>query len=169
MTRYDTTTDAPPAWDRLADRPVDRVPGGEGDVAETGAATRRGGLVLASLADLVTILAFCAATLAAVRGAGFRPGLTVIPWAGALAVGWWLTSAATLVSVRRGTPGLLISGLTFSQPVPRERLASTLLTTLASACLLGIPVALLGGGRSVVEIAAGSAVVGAPPEGARTG
>ena len=53
------------------------------------------------------------------------------------------------------------------QTRPLAHLWLSRLTALLCACLFGVP-AVLGRGRSVLELAAGSPVVGARPERART-
>jgi len=162
MTSDHIPAEAPPEWDHLAERLTGSEDGGLEPSEEERPGARRAALVLAALADLVTMLALCAAVVAALRVAGLETALVAVPWAAAVAVSWWLAAAAALLAVRRGTPGLLIGGLAFSEPVPATRLAPTLAVALLGACLLALPPA-LGGRRSLLEIAAGTAITGPAP------
>jgi hypothetical protein len=112
-------------------------------------------LVAASLADLVAILAFVVAELLAVRMASYKIGWPALPWVLTLALAWWCVAALMLVVVRRGTPGMLMAGVTFKRQVPPNRLAVILLVALTQICLLGLP-ALLGPDRSLLRVAGGS-------------
>jgi hypothetical protein len=120
-------------------------------------------MVAATLADLVTILAFIVAELVAVRIASYKIGWPALPWVVILALAWWCVAALMLVVVRRGTPGMLMAGVVFKHQVAPGRLVMILLAALALICLLGLP-ALLGPGRSLLRIAGGSplASIGEP-------
>ena len=132
----------PENWDRLVE--VDEI---EEDAAgrtpaEPGAADDRpswGVLLSASWADLAVILTPCAAALAALRLAGYPTNLAVVPWAAALGLAWWTVTAAVLLRVRRGTPGMLLVDLRFDDPVAHGRVGLTLLASLGTLLLAGLP------------------------------
>lgn len=152
----------PDDWDQL-DEPVaeEEAPL---DPAPTGRDDRRSGSVIPSIAsawgDLAIMLGLCAATLIALKIAGHGAPFAAAPWAVAVAVLWWLLAAAILVTVRRGTPGMLMAGLTFSDTVAPARVPWVVLTALALAATLGIPSA-VGGPGWVLRAAAGTPVAGA--------
>ena len=143
----------PGDWDQLRE-PV------EGDGRETSAPTESpGGVGLAALlggawGDLVTVLAVCTVALAALAMLGYGAPTRSVPWAVAVAVLWWLVSALVLVVVRHGTPGMLLVGVMFSEPVPRRRLGWLVLASLATWCTLGLP-SLGGAERALIRWAAG--------------
>jgi hypothetical protein len=58
----------------------------------------------------------------------------------------------------RGTPGMLLSGLCFDDPLPFGRAGSVWLWWSVATCMLGLPLAVRFGGTAVVERLAGSAL-----------
>jgi hypothetical protein len=155
----DTDRDHMPTdWDALADRSPDRAsapsdhPGSDGDPPS--ALT----LMAASWADLVSMLAVCTAALAAVLAIGERPALPAFSWAVVLALVWWLFAATVLIVVRQATPGMLLAGVRFSDPVASERVAWVLAAALVGVATLGLSGG-IGGERSILCRAAAAAVV----------
>jgi len=146
--------DFPPNWDRLAEAE-------EGDVEERIEEPEEDpsrpsliSLLAASWAELVVFLAPCVAALACIRGLGFVTGAAALPWAGALSVAWWSLGGVVLLIVRRGTPGMLLAGLTFDGEVPRGRLPLVLLSALLLAASAGI-LTIIGGRAWLPGLAAG--------------
>ena len=122
-----------------------------------------GGSVIPVLAsswgDLAAMLALCAAVLATLKLSGHGAPFEAAPWAGALAVLWWLVAAAVLVTVRRGTPGMLMAGLAFDDAVSPSRVPWVLLTALVLSATLGLPSA-VGRPGWALRAAAGTPVAG---------
>jgi hypothetical protein len=120
-------------------------------------------LIASSWADVVVVLAVCTAALLALNAAGHHSRLVVLPWAAALGLMWWLGAAATLVTIRQGTPGMLLAGVHFRDRVTPGRVALVVVVAVLSALLLGLP-GLLGGRHSPLAIAAGSRLESVPIE-----
>lgn len=142
----------PANWDRL----VEEVQGGP--EPEPPEEPFNGGpslvsFLTASWAELLVVLVPCAAALGVVRLLGYRTGSPALPWAALLAGAWWLTAAAVLLAVRRGTPGMLLAGLTFADEVPRARVPLLLVSILVLAASAGLLV-LLGGRRWLPAVVA---------------
>lgn len=112
-------------------------------------------LMAASWADLVAMLAVCTAALVTVMVLGNRPALPAFGWAAALALVWWSFSAGALVLVRQGTPGMLMAGTSFKDPVDPARVGWVVAAALAGVLTLGLP-GLLGSGSSILSLAASS-------------
>jgi hypothetical protein len=133
----------PANWDRLIEEvQVDSEPEPPDDPGDPRPSFVS--FLAASWAELVVVLVPCAGALAVVRVLGYRAGAPALPWAALLAGAWWLTAATVLVVVRRGTPGMLLAGLTFADEVPRVRIPLLLITILVLAASAGL-LALLGG------------------------
>jgi len=139
----------PEGWDRLPEHEEAPVPSEEVPVPRlepVGGPPSEPtilGLTTAAWADLVAMLGPCAAILVALRAGGYPVGLATVPWAGALALAWWLLAAGTLLTVRRGTPGMLLAGMAFSEARGRGALRGVLLLQALSALTLGLPAVLL--------------------------
>lgn len=116
-------------------------------------------VMAASWADLVGMLAVCTGGLTAVLLLGRQPNLAAFGWAAGLAVLWWLAAAAASVVVRQGTPGMLLAGVHFAEPVDRTRLVWVLAAGLFGAVSLGL-VGLAGHRSSLLAAAAASQLVG---------
>lgn len=58
----------------------------------------------------------------------------------------------------RGTPGMLLLGIAFSQPLPFGRVWRVWLVWVVTLPLLGMPLVISGGGRTVAERLAGAAL-----------
>lgn len=115
-------------------------------------------MMAASWADLVSMLAVCTAALAAILAIGERPALPAFAWAVALALVWWLFAATILIVVRQATPGMLLAGVSFSDPVAPERVGWVLAAAFIGVATLGLSGG-LGGERSILGRAAASGVV----------
>ncbi len=112
-------------------------------------------LMAASWADLVAMLAVCTAALVTVMVLGNRPALPAFGWAAVLALVWWSFSAGALVLVRQGTPGMLLAGTSFKDPVDPARVGWVVAAAFAGVLTLGLP-GLLGSGSSILSLAASS-------------
>jgi hypothetical protein len=115
-------------------------------------------LMAASWADLVGMLAVCTGGLLAVLALGQRPALAAFGWAAALALLWWVCAAAALVVVRQGTPGMLLAGVRFFEPVATARVPRVLAAALLGVITLGLP-GLLGCHLSPLRAAAAADLV----------
>jgi hypothetical protein len=115
-------------------------------------------LMAVSWADLVAVLAVCTATLLAILALGERPALPAFGWAAGLALVWWLFAAAVLTVVRQGTPGMLLAGVSFADPVPPSRVGWVLGAALVGIGTLGLT-GVLGLRGSILRAAARSDVV----------
>ena len=147
-------------WDALNERqaPVQPRPAPWQESDEDNSGPPLITLMATSWADLVGMLAVCTGALIAILILGERPTLPAFVWAAALALVWWAFSASVLVVVRQGTPGMLLAGVSFSAPVLPRRVFGVLVAAFAGVATLGLP-GLLGGRRSILGAAAGSAVV----------
>lgn len=153
--------DVPGNWDTLKERPptdedAQATPVGdsEADDFEPPFIT----LMAISWADLVGMLAVCTGALFALLVLGERPALPAFPWAAALSVVWWAFAGAALVVVRQGTPGMLLAGVCFQNPVPTRRVPWVLVAALAGVATLGVT-GLFGAHHSLLRFAAASALV----------
>jgi len=134
--------DGPPdGWDRL-DEPLggDKEPG----VLAVPVPEIRPGdesalpLIAGSWGDLALILGVAAAALVALKAAGHGAPFPAAPWAVGLAVTWWAAATAILVTVRRATPGMLMSGVRFEGAVSPPRVALVVAVALVLCATLGI-------------------------------
>jgi len=148
----------PGDWDAL----VDRSPGIGAQASGTTGSDPHGPpaltLMASAWADLVGMLAVCTSALIAILVLGERPALPAFAWAAALAVVWWTFAAAVLVVVRQGTPGMLLAGVSFSDPVPPRRVGWVLVAAVVGVATLGLS-GVIGGFGSILRLAAGSDVV----------
>jgi uncharacterized RDD family membrane protein YckC len=110
-------------------------------------------VMAASWADSVAVLVVCTASLLGLDGLGHRASLGALPWAAALGALWWVVAAATLVTVRQATPGMLLAGLHFSRRVTPGRVGLVVAAAAGCALLLGVP-GLLGARLSPLAAAA---------------
>ena len=145
-------------WDALVDRGADGGP-------PTHAATEPGPvgppiltLMASAWADLVGILAVCTGALIAILALGERPALPAFGWAAALGVVWWAFAASVLVVVRQATPGMLLAGVSFAQPVRPRRVGWVLTAALVGVLTLGLS-GVIGGRSSALRLAAASDIV----------
>jgi len=157
----DDGNDIPNDWDALVDR------GAETDQIHNPPATaeERDGsrppaitLMAVSWADLVAMLAVCTGALTAILLLGERPALPAFAWSAALAFVWWLFAGSVLVVVRQGTPGMLLAGVSFQNPVAPRRVPGVLTAALLGVATLGLP-GLLGNQKSFLRLAAASDLV----------
>jgi hypothetical protein len=148
--------DFPANWDVIRDDTPKPVTGGEEvDPTETPTAPSMLSLLAASWADTVTIVAVCTAALIGLVLSGHQVPTAALGWAAALGAAWWIAAAATLIVVRQGTPGMLLAGVVFSDPVPPRRVAAVVAAGAAQALLFGLP-GLAGPRRSPLALAAAS-------------
>ena len=145
--------DFPANWDRIDERAE------QGQAPESASALPPLiSLMAAAWGDLVAILAVCTASLLTLLGLGHSVSLPCLPWSCGLALLWWCASAAVLLTVRRGTPGMLMAGVVFRDNVATTRLAAVLAAATVLMLTLGLP-ALLGPRRSWLRRAGGSDLV----------
>jgi hypothetical protein len=112
-------------------------------------------VIAGSWGDLAVIRGLTAASLVALKLAGHGAPFAAAPWAVAVAVLWWLVAAAVLLTVRRGTPGMMVAGVSFAGAVAPARLPVVLLVALLLALTLGLPSA-VGPPGWAMRIAAGT-------------
>lgn len=148
-------------WDTLVDR---RADGGspshskiEPDPSEPPALT----VMASAWADLVGILAVCTGALIAILALGERPALPAFGWAAALGVVWWVFAAAVMVVVRQATPGMLLAGVSFAEPVQPRRVGWVLAAALIGVLTIGFS-GVIGGRGAALRLAASSDVVDGP-------
>ena len=149
----------PGDWDALVDRPPGRAL--NVNASKTGYGGDRPPVVsvmASAWADLVSMLAVCTGALIAILVLGERPALPAFSWAAALAVVWWVFAAAVLVVVRQATPGMLLAGVSFADPVAPRRLIWVLAAAVLGVVTLGLSAA-IGGEGSILCTAASSRVV----------
>ena len=155
----------PEDWDALVDR-------NEGSMAEREPPPAAGDdesrppvitLMAVSWADLVAMLAVCTGALTATLVLGERPTLAAFGWSAALALVWWLFAGSVLIVVRQGTPGMLLAGVGFEDPVAPRRVPAVLAAALLGVVTLGLP-GVLGDRRSALRVAAVSDLVMDEPD-----
>jgi len=118
-------------------------------------------LLATAWGDLVGILAVCTGALIAILALGERPALAAFGWAAALGVVWWAFAAAVLVVVRQATPGMLLAGVSFADPVQPRRVGWVLAAALVGVVTIGLS-GVIGGRGGALRLAAASAVVNGP-------
>lgn len=148
----------PGDWDALVDRSTDVDPPrrSASDLDPQGPPPLT--LMASAWADLVGMLAVCTAALVAILVLGERPALPAFAWAAALGFLWWAFAAAVLVVVRQATPGMLLAGVSFSEPVQPRRVGWVLVAAFVGVVTLGLS-GIVGGRGSILHLAAASAVV----------
>lgn len=153
----------PKNWDVLRDVVAEGDPGEEvEDVLVDGATSLpRINILASSWADAVVVLAVCTAALLGLGAAGHDGGLVALPWAAALGLLWWVAAAATLVTIRQGTPGMLLAGIQFSERIGPRRIGAVVVTAVLCSVLAGLP-GLLGARRSPLALAAGATLKSVP-------
>lgn len=144
--------DIPPDWDALTDR-------GDEPLVTTDLSRPRDPeppaltLMAVSWADLVGMLAVCTGCLITLMALGQRPALAAFSWAAVLSLVWWLCASAVLIVVRQGTPGMLLAGVRFDEPVGTRRVLHVLAAALFGVLTLGLP-GLFGSRLSPLRLAA---------------
>lgn len=108
-------------------------------------------LWLAALADLGFLLACLFVALLAVIMAGGWSGTAVFVFAWGLALDLAFVIALAGVWAWRGTPGMLLMGLAFTQPLPLSRAAKVLFFWGGSLLLVGIPLVIKRRGQTLAE------------------
>ena len=148
----------PNDWDALVDRSAEsasaRRPPADRNLHHPPLLT----MMASAWADLVGILAVCTAALIAILILGERPAVGAFGWAAALGVVWWSFAAAVLVVGRQATPGMLLAGVSFSDPVRPRRVGWVLLAALIGVVTLGLT-GVIGGRGTLLHLASASAVV----------
>jgi hypothetical protein len=146
-----------PAWDRIIERDEEAVR--ELPPKEQGKEPQKLTLALfaAAWAELVCIVGVCTLTLVALLVMGHQSQPSILPWALALGLLWWLLAASATVVVRCATPGMLMAGVVIGGTVAPRRIPLVLAAALLSSLLAGLP-ALLGSDRSALRAAAGRAL-----------
>ena len=133
----------PDNWDQLRDQNGEpTAPSDPDDLRVEAVGTPAMSVIAGSWGDLASLLGLCAASLVALKLGGYGAPMAALPWAIGLALVWWCAAASTLVVVRHGTPGMLMAGLAFTEPVARRRVPWVILTALVLCATLGIPAAL---------------------------
>jgi len=155
----------PANWDRLPELEED---GPEPSPEPVEPPEKRPGslsMTAVAWADLVTTLAVCTITLLVLIAAGHSPGIRAIPWAVGIGVVWWVVASSSLLVVRRGSVGMLLAGVVYSEPVSERRLPLILAASIVHAMMFGLA-GLIGTGQAPLAAAGGSAIVvlEAPPE-----
>jgi hypothetical protein len=148
----------PGDWDALVDRAADtgsQAPSTTGPDPQGPPALT---LMASAWADLVGMLAVCTGALIAILVLGERPALPAFVWAATLGVVWWAFAAAVLVVVRQATPGMLLAGVSFSEPVQPRRVGWVLAAALVGVMTLGLS-GIIGARGSLLHLAAASDVV----------
>jgi len=167
MTHRDRDNDQgeiPKNWDVLRDAAADDVAGDdelEVVLVEDTARLPTINLLASSWADAVVVLAVCTAALLGLSAAGHGGSLTALPWAVALGFLWWVVAATALVTIRQGTPGMLLAGVHFSDRIAPGRIGAVVAAAVVCSILLGLP-GLLGARRSPLALAAGSTLEAVP-------
>jgi len=118
-------------------------------------------LLASSWADAVVVLAVCTAALLGLNAAGHGGSLAALPWAAALGLLWWVVATAALVTIRQGTPGMLLAGVHFSDRVDPRRIGVVVVAAMMCSILVGLP-GLLGARLSPLALAAGSTLESVP-------
>lgn len=164
----DHRPEIPENWDVLADLERDAAALPEETDSAPLPLERRGPLPTVNLAasfwaDGVTVLAIVTATLLWLSASGHQLVISVVPWAAVLGLMWWLFAAAVLVTVRQGTPGMLLAGIQFDEQLAPGRLVAVLAVAALGALLLGLP-AFLGAAHSPLALAGGRPLEAGPVE-----
>ncbi len=151
-------------WDRLS---VAELSGLEIDddsslsanTPSTEAGTSALARMAAGWADLVVVGIVTTGILAGVLSAGYSVRVAALPWAAGIAVLWWVLCSVLCVRIRRGTPGMLIAGVVFSDEIAGLRIAWTVLAAAVVALFLGLPALPGGKDRTLFSVASGSPLV----------
>ena len=153
----------PKNWDVLRDGVAEDDTGDEVEdvLVEEATSMPKINLLASSWADAVVVLAVCTAALLGLNAAGHGGSLAALPWAAALGFLWWVVAATALVTIRQGTPGMLLAGVHFSERVDPRRIGAVVVTAVVCSILGGLP-GLLGPRRSPLALAAGSTLESVP-------
>jgi hypothetical protein len=154
----DDSKQMPGDWDALVDRSADVGPLHHGPADMDGGPPSALTMMASAWADLVGILAVCTAALIAILILGERPAVAAFGWAAALGVVWWAFAAAALVVVRQATPGMLLAGVSFAEPVRPRRVGWVLSAALIGVVTLGLS-GVIGGSGALLHAASASDVV----------
>lgn len=152
----------PTDWDILQDADVDdQVTDDFTPVSESTDPPPTITVLASSWADAVAVLGVCTAALVGLNILGHNDLITALPWAFTLGMAWWVVSAAILVMIRQGTPGMLLAGVVFTDRVAPKRLAVVIGTAALCALLVGLP-GVFGARRSPLALAAASEIESIP-------
>jgi hypothetical protein len=147
--------EVPDGWDQLSEAADDEVPEVVYESDDEPDDAPAIPLIAGSWGDLALILGLCATALMALKAGGHGADFAAAGWALALAVLWWVVAAGALVTIRHGTPGMLMAGVQFSEPVAPGRVGSVVVVALFLCVTLGIPTA-IGRPGWALRLAAGS-------------
>lgn len=166
MTVHDEDTERgeiPKNWDVLRDDVAGDDAGDDVEevFVEASASLPKIDLLASSWADAVVVLAVCTAALLGLSATGRGGGLAALPWAAALGLLWWVVATAALVTIRQGTPGMLLAGVHFSERVDPRRIWVVVMAAMVCSILVGLP-GLLGARRSPLALAAGATLESVP-------
>lgn len=166
MTVHDEDTERgeiPKNWDVLRDDVAGDDAGDDVEevVVEESVSLPKIDLLASSWADAVVVLAVCTAALLGLGATGDGGGLAALPWAAALGLLWWVVATAALVTIRQGTPGMLLAGVHFSERVDPRRIWVVVMAAMVCSILVGLP-GLLGARRSPLALAAGATLESVP-------
>jgi hypothetical protein len=148
----------PRDWDALMDRGTDDAPPSPPVAGPDAPEPPALSVMAAAWADLVGILAVCTGALVAILSLGERPALPAFGWAAALGVVWWIFATTVLVVVRQATPGMLLAGVSFSEPVHPTRVCWVLVAAFFGVITGGLS-GVIGGRSSILRVAASSNIV----------
>jgi hypothetical protein len=166
MTHHDDDTEQgeiPTNWDVLRDVGAEDGAGEDVEDApvEDPSSLPTINLLASAWADAVVALAVCTAALMGLNAAGHSGSLAVLPWAASLGLLWWVVAATVFVTIRQGTPGMLLAGVHFSDRVDPRRVGAVVLAAFVCSILIGLP-GLLGARRSPLTLAAGATLESVP-------
>jgi len=154
--------DFPRNWDVIRDPSVaDELPDPDPPPTSSASTPPKIALLAASWADAVTALAVCTAALLSLVASGHEGVTTAFPWAAVLGGSWWVVSAATLILIRQGTPGMLLAGVVFRDPIAPRRVVPVVTVAALQAVFLGLP-GLLGPRHSPMALVAASSLEATP-------
>ncbi len=155
-------SEIPNNWDVIRESADDDGLGGELEsTIETPASPPKINLFASSWADAVVALAVCTVALLGLNATGHQGNLVALPWAATLGVVWWTVAATALVTIRQGTPGMLLAGVHFSSRVAPRRVGIVVVTAALCSILAGLP-GLLGARHSPLALAGGSTLESVP-------